>query len=81
MSGREGVGSMRKPANKGEGVKNWQNLADVFYGRPLIIFAIKQFLIVIRLQNMYYSYINNYVKYIMSNNKDSRNRNTNRHSA
>ena len=26
-----GVGSMRTPADKGEGVKNWQNLADVFY--------------------------------------------------
>ena len=33
----EGVGSMRRPADKGEGggVKNWQNFADVFYGWPV----------------------------------------------
>ena len=27
-----GVGSMRKPADKGGGVENRQNLTDVFYG-------------------------------------------------
>ena len=32
----EGVGSMLTPADKGEGVKNWQNLADIFYVRPHI---------------------------------------------
>ena len=35
-----GLGLMRTPADTcgqgGEGVKNWQNLADVFYGWPLM---------------------------------------------
>ena len=30
-----GVGSLSTPVDKEEGVKNWQNLADVFYGWPL----------------------------------------------
>ena len=29
---QKGIGSMR---TRGRGVKNWQNLADVFYGWPL----------------------------------------------
>ena len=37
----KGVGSMRIPADKGEGVKSWQNFADLFnMDGPLIIFCI-----------------------------------------
>ena len=36
----EGEGSMRTAVeNGGRGVKNWRNLADVFYGWPLINFC------------------------------------------
>ena len=37
----EGVGSIWTPADNGgglRGIKNWQNLVDVFYGWPLIPF-------------------------------------------
>ena len=30
---------MRTPADKGEGVKIWKNLAEVFYGWPLKSFS------------------------------------------
>ena len=28
---------MQTPADKGEGVQNWQNLADVYYGWPPLL--------------------------------------------
>ena len=38
--GGGGVGSVQTPTDKGEGVKNWQNLADVFYGWPLTVWGL-----------------------------------------